>query len=67
MMSFGSFKSTVLQLVDCLGNAAIEKIAIIWLFYIRILPNTVEPPNNGHIGGRSLVRCKEAVPISEVG
>ena len=27
---------------------------------------TVEPPNNGHIGDRSLVLCREVVPISEV-
>ena len=27
---------------------------------------TVEPPNNGHIGGESLVRCREVVLISEV-
>ena len=29
--------------------------------------NTVEPPNSGHIGGGSPVRCREVVPISEVG
>ena len=28
--------------------------------------NTVKPPNNGHIGGRSLVHCREVVLISEV-
>ncbi len=28
---------------------------------------TVQAPNNGHIGDRSLVLCKEVVPISEVG
>ncbi len=27
---------------------------------------TGEPPNNGHIGDRSLVLCREVVPISEV-
>ena len=27
---------------------------------------TVEPPNNGHIGGGSLVHCREVVLISEV-
>ena len=27
---------------------------------------TVEPPNNGHSGDRSLVHCREVVPISEV-
>ena len=27
---------------------------------------TVKPPNNGHIGGRSLVHCREVVLISEV-
>ncbi len=28
---------------------------------------TVEPLNNGHIGDRSHVLCREVVPISEVG
>ena len=28
--------------------------------------NTVEPPNNGHIGDRPLVHCREVVPILEV-
>ena len=27
---------------------------------------TVKPLNSGHIGGRTLVRCREGVPISEV-
>ncbi len=27
----------------------------------------MEPPNNGHIGDRPLVPCREVVPISEVG
>ena len=33
--------------------------------YKRLGENTVEPPNNGHIGGRSPVHCRE-VSISEV-
>ena len=28
--------------------------------------NTVEPPNKGHFGAKSLVPCREVVPISEV-
>ena len=28
--------------------------------------DTVKPLNSGHIGGRTLVRCREVVPISEV-
>ncbi len=35
--------------------------------YGMTMVNTVEPPNNGRIGGRSLVLCREVVPISEVG
>ena len=27
---------------------------------------TVKPLNSGHIGGRTLVHCREVVPISEV-
>ena len=27
---------------------------------------TLEPPNNGHIGGEHFVPCSEAVPFSEV-
>ena len=27
---------------------------------------TVEPPNNGHIGGEHFVHCSEVVPSSEV-
>ncbi len=29
--------------------------------------HSVEPLNNGHIGGRSLVLCREIAPISEFG
>ena len=28
--------------------------------------NTVEPPNNGHIGGEHLSNCSEVVPYLEV-
>ena len=35
-------------------------------YKVDINDSTVEPPNNGHIGGRSLVHCREVVPISEV-
>ena len=27
---------------------------------------TVKPLNNGHIGGRALIHCREVVPISKV-
>ena len=33
---------------------------------IYVYTCTVEPPNNGHIGGGSLVHCREVVLISEV-
>ena len=29
--------------------------------------HTVKPLNSGHIGGEAIVRCREIVPISEVG
>ena len=28
---------------------------------------TVKPLNSGHIGGKAFVRCREVVPILEVG
>ena len=35
--------------------------------YVSVFINiTMEPPNNGHIGGRIHVLCKVVVPISEV-
>ena len=33
---------------------------------LAVVQDTVEPPNNGHIGGGSLVHCREVVLISEV-
>ena len=32
----------------------------------RVCDNTVEPPNNGHIGDKHFVHCSEVVPSSEV-
>ena len=29
-------------------------------------PNTVEPPNNGHVGDEHFVHCSEVAPYSEV-
>ena len=33
---------------------------------VRVWPNTVEPPNNGHVGDEHFVHCLEIVPSSEV-
>ena len=51
----------------------INKTKFIHSFILQILRtraahcvNTLEPLNNGHIGDRSLVLCREVVPISEV-
>ncbi len=42
-------------------------LVFLWGVQKTILETTVEPPNNGHIGDRSLVLCREVVPFSEVG
>ena len=34
--------------------------------HAQVLYNTVEPPNNGHIGNECFVHCSEVVPSSEV-
>ena len=39
----------------CLAHAMVTKVS-----------HTVKPLNSGHIGGRTLVGCREVVPISEV-
>ena len=33
---------------------------------VRVWPNTVEPPNNGHVGDEHFVHCLEVLPSSEV-
>ena len=35
-------------------------------WYIKPSPNTVEPPNNGHVGDEHFVHCSEVAPYSEV-
>ena len=44
-------------IVSALNEAPIFKFAD---FSIEMY--TVKPPNNGHIGGRSLVHCREVCP-----
>ena len=34
--------------------------------YVMYLVYTVKPLDSGHTGGRTLIRCREVVPISEV-
>ena len=36
------------------------------LYSFVVVPSTVEPPNNGHIGDEHFVHCSEVVPSSEV-
>ena len=38
----------------------------IHVIILNTVKSTVKPLKSGHIGGRTLVRCGEVVPISEV-
>ena len=51
-------------MLSCLGTLLYHYYKCI-LYYDEAM-DTVKPLNSGHIGCRTLVRCREVIPISEV-
>ena len=50
--------------VERIGEREREKRVNLYIAYMYVF--TVKTLNSGHIGGRTLVHCREVVPILEV-